>query len=502
MEETQEEKSKQEIEKITLQGDVQYVNGDYNNAILTYRQVMILEPLNWGIYTKIGKCFKELKEFDTAIEFFNHTIELNPEYPFAYSYIGEIYANEKGDVKKGIEYFKKHVELEPDNFLVVNMLGHLYSKLDLYGTLDLQRKCFEKSLEIKPDFDIAIRNLAFTYSRLGRDDLSIKFFRKVLKSKEVWADDEFAFACLLIKHGFFKEGWKLFESRFNKKFGKTLYITSDKPRWYGEKIENKTLLIQYEQGFGDTFQFSRFIPLVKKLVGKIIFRVQDETLELIKRNFPDIQVVGESTAIEDLEFDYHTPLMSLPMVLDIKMSDLITCEQRFEADNKKVKFFKNKYFNNKDFKIGISWNGAVGGNYKRDIPVFEFLPLTKLKGVKVYSFQKGGLLNLTDEYAKSNNITIVSRDFKDFDYTASAMKNLDMFITSDNGIFNLAATMGVPTYMLMNKESEWRWFFDETTTPWYSDVRLFKKDFEQQPWNCVMERALNALNKKLLSLNK
>src|SRR5574344_1318453 len=122
MEETQEEKSKQEIEKITLQGDVQYVNGDYNNAILTYRQVMILEPLNWGIYTKIGKCFKELKEFDTAIEFFNHTIELNPEYPFAYSYIGEIYANEKGDVKKGIEYFKKHVELEPDNFLVVNML--------------------------------------------------------------------------------------------------------------------------------------------------------------------------------------------------------------------------------------------------------------------------------------------------------------------------------------------------------------------------------------------
>ena len=400
-------------------------------------------------------------------------------------------AFEQNDYIKSIIYNKRYIELCQTNPVIYNTLGYLYRKLSKYQNLEEQIRYFEKSLELKPDYVQALRNLALSYPLVGRHQDAIKCFKKIFELKEEVMDDYVAYGCLLIQLKDFEEGWKYYEYRFKKVCLPTEYPDFEQPRWNGEDIKDKTLLIYYEQGFGDSFQFCRYVNLVKPLTKKIIFSIQNEIYELFKYNFPEIEVVNaKKTRVKELEFDYHIPLMSLVHVLKGTVENIPYTEGYLKAEPEKVKEYKEKYFKNDCLKIGLCWGGAGLGNKDRDVPLKEFLPLNKLKNVKFYAFQKGSsesqLKNLPAEF----EVIDLGETFNNFSDTAGAMANLDIFITSDNGVFNLAAALGLNTYLLLNRFPEWRWFLDDNTTPWYKNVKVFKNPLVSSRWDIVLKHIL------------
>lgn len=451
---------------------------------------------------RMGESFKSAGSFDLALDFFKKALEMDPKNANAYWLIGDTYLNGLQDTVKAIEYFKQYVENNPNNALVCNIIGTLYGKIDKYENIDEQITYFNKALEINPDFDRAIRNLAFLYTRLGRNEETTKYFEKLFKLGTI-PDDYFAYACHKIKLKDFEVGWRYYEYRFLKLYGKTPYPEDiKKPRWWGEKISDKTLLVQYEQGYGDSMCFFRYLNQVQPLVKKIIFRVQEGLVDLLKSNTKNIasniEIVGTSVPVKALSFDYHVPLMSLMYLLKARIDNIPFQEGYLKADEAKAEQFKKDYFDNDYFKIGICWNGAKGGSKIRNIPLEVFYPLTKIKGVKVYSFQKTAGAEQLENCPPEIEIIDMGKNFKDFSDTAAAMTNLDLFVTSDNGVFNLAGAMGKETFLLLNKESEWRWFLDEDSTPWYGSVRFFKKKFEKQGWDVLMQRVVEAVSEKLI----
>jgi tetratricopeptide (TPR) repeat protein len=452
--------------------------------------------------------------------------------------LGDEYA-QKFDFANAIECYKKHFEKNPSNYIILNRIGHLYGKIDRTAYADTQIKYFKKALEIKPDYTSAIRNLALTYPFIDRYDKALECFNRLFELEPL-PDDYFAYACMKIRLGDFEEGWKYYESRFIKEFGRTEYPKIDKPFWEGQKIPDKTLLIHFEQGFGDTIMFCRYLQWVKPLVGKIIFRVQNEMVDLMKSNIQyliaedknelkyyltknvpdeslsmknggdieniniitdftkdfntkDIEVVGTSTPLKELEFDYHIPLVSLMMLLNAKPDNVPLSEGYLQADEQRVQKYKKEFFDNDCFKIGISWHGMATGNIHRDIPLKTFYPLTKLENVKVYSFQKD--IRNKDRIRLPSDFEFVDlgETFKDFSDTAAAMANLDLFVTSDNVIFNLAGAMGIKTFVLLNKYCEWRWFLDKKGTSWYKSAEIFRKQNETDTWEFLMQSILDKL---------
>ena len=253
------------------------------------------------------------------------------------------------------------------------------------------------------------------------------------------------------------------------------------------------MLIQYEQGFGDSIQFLRYVEQIKPLAKKIIFRTRDKLLDLLKINLNGFEVIGQSLPIEELQFDYHIPLMSLPKVLNSKIDNIPLAQGYIKADAKKTEEYKKNFFDNDYFKIGISWNGTEGGSQKRSIPLELFYPLTKMKNTKVYSFQKGLGSGQLELLPPNVEIVDLGNTFDDFSDTAAAMSNLDLFITSDNGNLNLAGAMGKKAFLLLTQYPDWRWFFDEETTPWYNSVKIFKQANENDGWEPVMQRAFKEL---------
>lgn len=393
-----------------------------------------------------------------------------------------------------IVYYERCLNLGDNDPNIYNMIGFLYKKMAKYQNIEEQIQYFEKAIELNPDFEQAIRNLALAYPLVGRYEEAKKCFLKLFELSKV-IDDKMAYAYLCIKTGDFKEGWKYYENRFLRTYGPTEYPKiPDKPKWEGQKILDKTLLVHYEQGFGDSLQFFRYLYKLKPYAKKIIFRVQDELVDLFKNSTKDFEIYGISTPLEDLSFDYHISLMSLPYVLKESVESIPLAKGYIKASEKKIKEYKQKHFANNCLKIGITWNGRRFGNKQRNVPLECFYPLAKLKNVKLYSLQKDFGAKQLENLPEGFEIIDLGKTFNDFSDTAAALKNLDFFITSDNAVFNLAGAMGKKTFLLLNKDAEWRWMLDEENTPWYDSVRIFKKNDENDDWNGLIQRAFEFLN--------
>jgi len=378
-----------------------------------------------------------------------------------------------------IAYFNKYLSINPNNADVYNLIGYLYQKIaGKYENLDSQIEYFEKALELDPNHKFAIRNLALAYPYVGKTAEAVECFKRLFKLDFI-IDDYMAYAFLQIQLKNFSEGWKYYENRFEQYKDSINYPKMDKPKWEGQEISDKTLLVHYEQGFGDSLCFFRYLKQVKSLAKKIIFRVQNGLVDLLKMNINGVDVIAESTPLSEIDFDYQVPLMSLMYLLKARVDNIPQREGYIKADESKIQAYKKEFFNNDCLKIGISTNGAKGGNRRRDIPLKHFYPLTKLKNVKVYSFQKGFGSEQLEELPPEVEIINLGNTFKDFSDTAAAMANIDLFVTSDNGVFNFAA--------------EWRWFLDEETTTWYDSVRLIKKQDENQSWDELVQRVIHEL---------
>ena len=74
----------------------------------------------------------------------------------------------------------------------------------------------------------------------------------------------------------------------------------------------------------------------------------------------------------------------------------------------------------------------------------------------------------------------------DFSQTAAAMANLDLVICNDTSLAHLAGAMGVPCWIVLPYEVNWRWHTDLSTCDWYDSVKLFRQH-KLDDWNGVFE---------------
>lgn len=469
-----------------------FAQKDYKKALIEFKDaIYALEALHKDLSQKSNvknQSSKNLKsEISEIIEEVNQKIAivLKKLAEEAFQECNYIYA---------IVYYEESLKITPEDANVYNTIGYLYKIIgNKYQHLDEQIKYFEKAIELDPQCIQTIRNLAVTYPLVGRGEEAVKYFKKLLELEPV-VDDYVAYSHLQIQLGNFTEGFKYYEYRFQRKGNPLEYPKFDKPRWEGQNISDKTLLVHYEQGFGDSIQFFRYLEQTKPLAKKIIFRVQDELVDLFRINIENIDIVGLSTPLSELSFDYEIPLLSILHATNATIDNIPFTQSYLKADKTKTEKYKKEFFNNNCMKIGISYNGAQFGNERRNVPLGCFYPLAKLKNIKLYSFQKGFGAEQLKNVPSDIEIIDLGATFNDFSDTAAAMANVDLFITSDNSVFNLAGAMGKKTFVLLNKHSEWRWFYDEETTPWYDSVKIFKKQNEEDDWNLPIEKIIKILN--------
>jgi hypothetical protein len=252
-----------------------------------------------------------------------------------------------------------------------------------------------------------------------------------------------------------------------------------KPDWLGEPdISGKTILVHWEQGDGDTFQFARYIPILEQRTGaKVIFATQRRLRHLLRSVSPSAQYGN----VEDtnLQYDVHAPLMSLPRALGTTLATVPNKVPYLAVDRPLVELWRRR-IGPRGFKIAICWQGSAAKiDIGRSFPLAYFRNLAGLPGVRLISVQKGAgeaqLANLPP------GMTVESFG-KDFDVgpdsfldTAAILECCDLVITSDTGVAHLAGALARPTWVALKFVPDWRWLMNRSDSPWYPTMRLFRQ---------------------------
>lgn len=415
----------------------------------------------------------KLKEF---LERFNH-IKHQKEVQFgiAYSdYFINKYDNSIIICKNLLSFSELELELELE---VLSLLAGNYIKKKEFLT---SLKIYKKILLKKKDFEIYhwIGNL---FLELGKTRQAYYFFKKSNNLNSEHKSNLWNMSLCLLRLKDFTKGFQLYETRWLQKNAEKKRYTNIPLATDISQIFNKKILIWQEQGFGDTIQFSRFVIDLNKYSKNITLVVHKKLKDLLSYISPLVRVIEyDLLDLEKEKFDFQLPICSLPKFLQIKKIEDIPY-YKLQLPKKNIRNLDYNILN-----IGLAWSGNPNFRYDeyRSIPFKYFKRILNFNKTNFYKLSKDLRIQELLDYNSYNIIDLGDEDFSDLSHL---VKDLDLVISCDTSIIHLSGILEINSILLLNFNSDWRWFDSYKITPWYPSVKIIKqKKFND--WEYVFDQ--------------
>lgn len=362
------------------------------------------------------------------------------------------------------------------------------------GELDAAAAAYGRALFYKPDYAKAHYNLGNTLQAQGKPEAALASYEQALIYQPDDAEAHYNRGTLLLQSGRYAEGWPEYEWRWGVKSLTQYRRDYGVPRWDGENLDGRTILLHAEQGMGDTIQFCRYVPMVAALGARVVLEVQRPVLRLLS----GLSGIAEIVAVYDPlpAVDLSCPLMSLPRVFESR-EETIPNRPYLTADPARAAAWGDR-LPRSGYRIGVAWQGnpAQKNDHNRSMSPAYFAPLAPLSdtaGLHFVSLQKEGPAAL-----ERFPLIDFMGEIGDFADTAALIANLDLVITVDTAVAHLASAIGKPVWLLNCYDPCWRWLRNRRDSPWYPLMRIFRQS-SPGAWEGVIAEVAAALRSQAVS---
>ena len=497
---------------------------NFAEAAKSYQEAIRLQPSYAAAHLNLGTALKEMGKFNEAVDCCRRAISLQPGMAMAHNNLGTALAG-LGKHQEAIASYDHALQLDPGHTDSLINLGISWAAL---GKLDIATDFYKRAVQQKPDHDKAHYNLGVALAE--RDDLqaAVASYRRAIELNPAYAEAWDNLGCVLValgqpaealvchdralqvrpdydkaymsrgvarlRLGDYAGGWPDYECRY--KLQEFVMPSFPQPRWNGDRLDGKTILLAAEQGLGDTLQFVRYAARVRQRCAKVIVACQKALIPLLS-NTPGIdQLFPPEVALP--HFDAWASLVSLPGIMGTTLQTIPADVPYLFPSKELVKHWQPELQAIPGFKIGICWQGNPDykADRERSVPLVDFAPLAHVPGVQLISLQKGhGAEQVAQVSAQFPIIDLASRldlsrgPFMD---TAAVMKGLDLIVTADTAIAHLAGGLGVPVWIALPYVAHWCWLWDRNDSPWYPSACLFRQS-ERGNWKPVFTRLAESL---------
>jgi tetratricopeptide (TPR) repeat protein len=362
---------------------------------------------------------------------------------------------------------------------------------------------YEAALKIQPRNVGIFALLAEAYRGVNRFKEAISYARRALAIDPSLSYSQCTIAWTQLLLGDYKAGLALNEKRFN--FPSRELLTgmgilpnmekfAAKPRWQGEDLQGKTLLVWCEQGLGDNIMMARYLPLLaSKGAGSVIVYTQPALVKIMLTL--SSQVVDSQYHVSPDVYDLQCSIMSLPYLFGTTMESIPANVPYLQIAEDKSRKWREQLRRFDGIKVGIVWAGnkTQSKDKLRSVTLDSFAPFLDLPGVQFVSLQKDEAANqLEGSKWRILNFMDACNDLFD---TAALVSTLDLVISVDTSVVHLAGALGKPVWLLNRFESEWRWMTEREDSPWYPTLRIFSQP-ALHDWASVMARIADELARK------
>jgi tetratricopeptide (TPR) repeat protein len=409
--------------------------GDYPGALESLRQGLALQADFSALHYNLALTLQHLERLEDAALSYRRTLEIDPEHSAAHNNLGRIHAD--------------------------------------LGALEEAERHYRRALELAPANLVARNNLAIVLLAAGRYE-------------EAWP--------------YFEDRWVSFKLSDGRPAQKPVQVAL--PRWSGERPSaaiqirrnglqsNEHLLVLDEQGYGDSLQFVRYLPMALERFSQVGYVCP-----------PPLRRLFDGVPSDLSRWDCYCPLMSLPMAFGTRLATIPSALPYLHADAARAAHWRARLEALPAAhlpRVGVVWAGGHSGiavDRRRSLVVAQIAPLLALRQVRWVSLQKTDDPAKLADAASKARLTDWTDELADFAETAALIDNLDLVISVDTSVAHLAAAMGKPVWLLNRFAGCWRWLRGRDDSPWYPGLRLFTQT-QRGDWDEVLTRVAIALQQR------
>jgi tetratricopeptide (TPR) repeat protein len=557
------------IQRKLSAGIAQLGSGDTAAARRSLEDVLKLDPRNAAACFHLGMLIAQTEKYPECASYFARALEIEPDRAAWWIALGEL-ARRHADHAKALEYFGMGVSIDADVAHAQRCLGQQLRLLgrageairhlrrahelapDTPGTMRDLVTCLiefdmcEKALSVatqaverNPSSGEALYCRGVAYQKLHQPERALESYESAMRLHAGDAelhdargstlqemgrlDDALAafeaalalrpesplalfhrgLARLLLQD--FAHGWQDYEMR---RTARGASLPANAPRWKGESLAGRSLLLRMEQGLGDEIMFASMLP---ELIGKAdhcLVECDPRLRALFRRSFPAATVFG---AIPDRSlpypllrhrFDFETDMGSLPLVLRRGLAEFPRHEGYLKADPERVAYWRARLAQlGPGFKVGISWTGGVRKTRRalRSIELAQWLPVLAAPGARFVSLQytPEAAGEAAEMHARHGvRIEHWREAIEDYDETAALVCALDLVVSVCTSVVHLGGALGAPVWVMAPYSPEWRYGFRGESMPWYPSVRLFRAPAYGE-WQPVIAAVAEALRSRI-----
>ncbi len=426
-------------------------------------------------------------DFAAAVDALNKVVSVRPDDVRLLMNLGGA-LKELGRFEEALPVLGRVVVLDPQRHGAWSNLGTVCLELQRY---DDAIAAFSNATRLKTDHGPALSGLGVTLRRRGLPRESLPFFDLALAASpgdiscRVWR------AMALLAAGDYLRGFAEYEWRFHE--SEPLPNLPNAPRWKGESLDGRTLLVHGEAGLGDCLQFCRYIPMLRERSCRVVVQVPPPLVRLLSR-LPGVDAIVSSDQ-HPPAYDLTCSIMSLPHVFrttidtvpyangylvgdpaivaqwQVRVEEDVACWQARTGQNER-----------QPLKVGLVWSGGKRPwnlqntltDNRRSMSLATLAPLAAADDdVLFYSLQIGAPQAEAASPPFGLHLVDHTDKIQDFDDTAGLLALLDLVIAVDTSTAHVAAALGCPVWLLSRYDQCWRWLTGRTDSPWYSSMKLY-----------------------------
>ncbi len=435
------------------------------------------------------------KRFGEAAGICSDVLATAPDNAPALALQGMIAAH-TNDPERGITLLERAVSLRPG---VASWYANLSSLYRLVYRMQDALRVGQEAIRIDPQNADHLVNLSLVFTDVDDREHAIACLLRALGLKPDHADGHLALGQNLLAMGEFEPGWIEYEWRNQTEAGKGTLPKMTSAAWNGMRIRNGRLLMVGDQGYGDTIQFARYIPLIADRCQELILGCSAEmgpllsTIPGVKQychRWTDVPGHAAHCRLSSVPGLVHTTLETIPATVPYLFAEptrIAAWRERLDAQ-----------LPSGMRRIGLAWTGRPThpNDRRRSMPLARLAPLATAGRASFVSLQKPMPASDVPTLAKFPGMTDIAADLTDFGETAAVIANLDLVITVDTSVGHLAGAMGKPVWIMVPKASDWRWLLERSDSPWYPTARLFRQTVPGA-WDPVIAEVTGALTEEL-----
>jgi Tfp pilus assembly protein PilF len=460
----------------------------YDAALRSYDRALALRPDYAEVLVNRGVTLHELKQSTEALKSYDRALALEPNNVDALTNRG-VALHDLGRYGEALASHQRALAVQPDHAAALSNRGLSLHRL---GQLDEALASYDRALARQPDYTDALVNRGVTLHDLKRFDEALASYDRAIALRPDHADAHFFGSLSRLLTGDFGRGWIEYEWRRNGASTGPTRRDFPQPLWLGgQEIAGKTILLHSEQGFGDTIQFCRYVPLVAARGARVVLEIEEPLLELLTDLAGATRVIAKGNLLPD--FDLQCSLLSLPLAFGMQLETIQSAASYLRAPDRALLKWSTRLPAKRRPRIGIAWAGNAKHirDRERSIDLCSLLPLLGIDATFV-GLQKDVRAADMETLKKGSNIIHFGNELDGFSDTAALISHLDLVISVDTAIAHLAGALGKPVWILLTHVPDWRWLLDRDDSPWYPTARLFRQS-ETREWSSVIMRVRDAL---------